>query len=158
MTFDEFWIVFDNKKAKVKAQKAWDKLTMDEKSLVHHNVQDYVDSTTTNYEARGSGKVFRSHPASYLNGKFFNDEIKKKTKKKNFRKYNTATSEELEQMKRAYAREKIKGKERIKKRKEEGFERPLEGAGARMKNKMGWTGHIKKDWDGIKKVDSEEKD
>jgi len=137
MTFEEFWVVYDHKKAKVAAQRAWNKLTLDEKSTVHHNVQSYVDSTTTNYEARGSGKRFRAHAASYLNGKFFNDEIKKKPKRNKFKaRYNTATPEEIARVKRGYERLKKEGKERMKKRKEEGWKPPL--AGQRTKKNLGY--------------------
>lgn len=65
--FEDWWIWYDYKKSKDKAQKAWNILTKEEKLLALKNVQAYVESTPD--------KQFRKHPTTYLNQKSFNDEI-----------------------------------------------------------------------------------
>lgn len=65
--FEDWWLWYDYKKSKDKAQKAWNILTKEEKLLALKNVQAYVESTPD--------KQFRKHPTTYLNQKSFNDEI-----------------------------------------------------------------------------------
>lgn len=65
--FEDWFLWYDKKLGKDKAQKAWDILSKEEKSLALKTVQSYVESTPD--------KQYRKHPTTYLNQKSFNDEI-----------------------------------------------------------------------------------
>ena len=65
--FEDWYLWYDNRKNKEKAQTIWNTLTEQEKDLALRCVQDYVNSTPD--------KQFRKHPTTYLNQKSFNDEI-----------------------------------------------------------------------------------
>ena len=65
--FDDWWLWYDNKKNKDKAQTIWNTLTEQEKNIALQCVKDYVESTPD--------KQYRKHPTTYLNQKSFNDEI-----------------------------------------------------------------------------------
>ena len=69
--FEEFWDLYDYKKSKDKAEKAWKTLNKEEKALALHHAPLYVKSTPD--------KQFRKHPTTYLNNKNFNDEIIERT-------------------------------------------------------------------------------
>ena len=69
--FEEFWDLYDYKKSKDKAEKAWKTLNKEEKALALHHTPLYVKSTPD--------KQFRKHPTTYLNNKNFNDEIIERT-------------------------------------------------------------------------------
>lgn len=65
--FEDWFLWYDNKIGKDKANKAWNTLTDQEKQLALSSVKNYVLSTPD--------KQFRKHPTTYLNQKSFNDEI-----------------------------------------------------------------------------------
>jgi len=65
--FEQWWLLYDYKISKDKAQKSWNKLNEQEKDLALQTVTLYVESTPD--------KSFRKHPTTYLNQKSFNDEI-----------------------------------------------------------------------------------
>jgi len=69
--FEEFWDLYDYKKSRDKAEKAWKTLNKEEKALALQNAPLYVKSTPD--------KQFRKHPTTYLNNKNFNDEIIERT-------------------------------------------------------------------------------
>ena len=65
--FEDWWLWYDYKISKKKAQSLWNKLNEHEKDLALQTVQAYVQSTPD--------KTYRKHPSTYLNNKCFNDEI-----------------------------------------------------------------------------------
>lgn len=65
--FEEWWIAYDYKKSKEKANTSWNTLTQQEKNIALSCVLEYVKSTPD--------KSYRKHPTTYLNQKCFNDEI-----------------------------------------------------------------------------------
>ena len=69
--FEEFWDLYDYKKSKDKAEKAWKTLNKEEKALALQHAPVYAQSTPD--------KQFRKHPTTYLNNKSFNDEIIERT-------------------------------------------------------------------------------
>jgi len=69
--FEEFWDLYDYKKSRDKAEKAWKSLNKEEKALALQHAPLYVKSTPD--------KQFRKHPTTYLNNKNFNDEIIERT-------------------------------------------------------------------------------
>jgi cell fate (sporulation/competence/biofilm development) regulator YlbF (YheA/YmcA/DUF963 family) len=69
--FDEFWDLYDYKKSRDKAEKAWKTLNQQEKALALQHAPVYAQSTPD--------KQFRKHPTTYLNNKSFNDEIIERT-------------------------------------------------------------------------------
>lgn len=69
--FEEFWDLYDYKKSRDKAEKAWKTLNKEEKALALQHAPVYAQSTPD--------KQFRKHPATYLNNKSFNDEIIERT-------------------------------------------------------------------------------
>ena len=69
--FEEFWDLYDYKKSRDKAEKAWKTLNKEEKALALLHAPVYAQSTPD--------KQFRKHPTTYLNNKSFNDEIIERT-------------------------------------------------------------------------------
>jgi uncharacterized protein YdaU (DUF1376 family) len=69
--FEEFWDLYDYKKSRDKAEKAWKTLNQEEKALALQHAPVYAQSTPD--------KQFRKHPTTYLNSKSFNDEIIERT-------------------------------------------------------------------------------
>jgi cell fate (sporulation/competence/biofilm development) regulator YlbF (YheA/YmcA/DUF963 family) len=69
--FEEFWDLYDYKKSRDKAEKAWKTLNQQEKALALQHAPVYAQSTPD--------KQFRKHPTTYLNSKSFNDEIIERT-------------------------------------------------------------------------------
>ena len=69
--FEEFWDLYDYKKSRDKAEKAWKTLNKEEKVLALLHAPVYAQSTPD--------KQFRKHPTTYLNNKSFNDEIIERT-------------------------------------------------------------------------------
>ena len=69
--FEEFWDLYDYKKSRDKAEKAWKNLNQEEKALALQHAPVYAQSTPD--------KQFRKHPTTYLNNKSFNDEIIERT-------------------------------------------------------------------------------
>jgi cell fate (sporulation/competence/biofilm development) regulator YlbF (YheA/YmcA/DUF963 family) len=69
--FEEFWDMYDYKKSRDKAEKAWKTLNQQEKALALQHASVYAQSTPD--------KQFRKHPTTYLNNKSFNDEIIERT-------------------------------------------------------------------------------
>lgn len=70
--FDDFWAAYPVKKGKEAARKAWDKLKLDAPQVAHiiWRLKDQVNDFDWK---RG----YVPHPATYLNGKRWNDEIKR---------------------------------------------------------------------------------
>jgi hypothetical protein len=65
--FECFWEIYNKKIDRVKCEKIWDKLTLEEINKITLSVQKYVEAN--------SDSQFRKNPFTYLNGKCFNDEI-----------------------------------------------------------------------------------
>lgn len=65
--FDFFWETYNKKVDRVKCEKVWNKLTLDEINKITLSVKKYVDANPDSQ--------FRKNPLTYLNGKCFNDEI-----------------------------------------------------------------------------------
>lgn len=65
--FNRFWIDYQYKIGKDKTLKIWNKLTIDEMNKCLKAISSYVQSTPD--------KQYRKHPATYLNGKHWEDEI-----------------------------------------------------------------------------------
>lgn len=65
--FDTFWDTYNYKVGKQDAEKAWDKLSEEEKEACVKAIPKYVAATPDTQ--------FRKHPTTYLNGKHWNDEI-----------------------------------------------------------------------------------
>jgi hypothetical protein len=80
--FDFFWEIYSKKVDRVKCEKVWNKLTLDEINKITLSVQKYVDANPDSQ--------FRKNPLTYLNGKCFNDEIVIYSKPQ----YNGATTNE----------------------------------------------------------------
>jgi len=68
-SFDDFWNNYNNKVGKEAAQKAWNKLTDNDKAKIKGSVINFIKH-----------KPFKDytlpHPSTYLNQKRFNDEVK----------------------------------------------------------------------------------
>lgn len=67
--FEKFWVVYDKRVEKVAAEKSWKKLTLDE------NLFDLIIESAKKYCAATPDKTYRKNPATWLNGKCWNDEI-----------------------------------------------------------------------------------
>lgn len=78
--FEFFWETYNKKVDRVKCEKVWNKLTLDEINKITLSVKKYVDANPDSQ--------FRKNPLTYLNGKCFNDEIVIYSKPK----YNGATT------------------------------------------------------------------
>jgi hypothetical protein len=65
--FEYFWEIYNKKIDRVKCEKVWNKLSLEEINKITRCVQDYVNSTPD--------FKYRKNPLTYLNGKCFNDEI-----------------------------------------------------------------------------------
>lgn len=70
--FGDFWTVYPKKKAKEAAKKAWDKLRPDEelRSIILQAVQAQIN----NPDWKKAGGQYIPHPASWLNGRRWEDE------------------------------------------------------------------------------------
>jgi len=66
-TFEEWWNLYDKKIDKIKAEKAWQKLTQLERETAMFHGEQYVKATPN--------KSYRKDPTTYLNNKSFNNEI-----------------------------------------------------------------------------------
>jgi uncharacterized protein YdaU (DUF1376 family) len=73
--FEDFWSLYDYKKSKKAAEKAWLKIRVDSCLLIEilHATKDYVKNTPD--------KTYRKHPATWLNQRCWEDEIVKKSAK-----------------------------------------------------------------------------
>lgn len=69
--FDFFWDTYDYKVGRPKAEKAWSRLTDDQRENVMEHLKVYIPSTPD--------KKFRKHPTTYLNNKSWEDEINENT-------------------------------------------------------------------------------
>lgn len=65
--FDSFWNLYDKKQGRDVALKSWMKIDLLEMEIIIQVIPNYVKSTPD--------KTFRKNPATYLNGKHWNDEI-----------------------------------------------------------------------------------
>lgn len=65
--FDEFWSMYDKKQDRAKCEKKWLKLTDEERLLTMNHLPAYIQSTPN--------KQYRKHPATYLNGEAWNNEV-----------------------------------------------------------------------------------
>lgn len=70
IAFDVFWDSYGKKVGKPKAVSLWEKLTDQERSLVIERIPSYLK--TLNPEDNGK---FQAHPATYLNGRRWEDEF-----------------------------------------------------------------------------------
>ena len=66
-TFNDFWNLYDYKKSRPAALRAWNKIKHDEKVKLMGVVVDYLRSTPD--------KKYRKHPSTWLNQECWNDEI-----------------------------------------------------------------------------------
>ena len=67
--FEKFWDVYDKKVEKPAAEKAWKKLSMDDDLFA------LIIDAAKKYQAATPDKTYRKNPATWLNGKCWNDEI-----------------------------------------------------------------------------------
>lgn len=65
--FEYFWNTYNKKIDRVKCEKIWNKLSLDEIQKINNSVQEYVNANPD--------LQYRKNPSTYLNGKCFNDEI-----------------------------------------------------------------------------------
>lgn len=65
--FEFFWNTYNKKIDRVKCEKIWNKLSLDEIQKINNSVQEYVNANPD--------LQYRKNPSTYLNGKCFNDEI-----------------------------------------------------------------------------------
>lgn len=65
--FEYFWNTYNKKIDRVKCEKIWNKLTLDEIKKILNSVEQYVNANPD--------LQYRKNPSTYLNGKCFNDEI-----------------------------------------------------------------------------------
>lgn len=72
-TFDDFWAIYPNKKAKKEAMKAWSRIRMTPE-LWEKIVQSIALYKRCENWLDGGGK-FIPHPATWLNGERWDDEI-----------------------------------------------------------------------------------
>lgn len=66
-TFDDFWNLYDYKKSKPTALKAWNKIPHETKVKIMGVIPDYLRATPE--------KKYRKHPSTWLNQECWNDEI-----------------------------------------------------------------------------------
>lgn len=76
-SFEQFWAAYPKKAAKQDALKAWDKLTVDE-SLLVQILAGIMRLRTSAQWCREAGR-FIPYPATFLNGRRWNDESKEGT-------------------------------------------------------------------------------
>jgi hypothetical protein len=76
--FDEFWKTYPNKKAKGNAEKAWKKINPDQE-LARRILMAVIRATHSEDWTKEGGK-FIPHPATWLNGKRWEDEYAPQTK------------------------------------------------------------------------------
>jgi hypothetical protein len=69
--FDAFWQLYPRRVAKLDAQRAWAKLNAQDRAEVLRRLPLFVDY----WRATRSSKQFILHPASFLNGRRWEDEI-----------------------------------------------------------------------------------
>jgi len=69
--FDAFWQLYPRRVAKMDAQRAWARLDAQERAEVLRRLPLFVDS----WRITRSSKQFILHPASFLNGRRWEDEI-----------------------------------------------------------------------------------
>lgn len=65
--FEFFWNTYNKKIDRVKCEKIWNKLSLDEIQKILNSVEQYVNANPD--------LQYRKNPSTYLNGKCFNDEI-----------------------------------------------------------------------------------
>jgi len=65
--FEDFWLLYDKKRSKKKANKFWNKLKHKDKEEIMRTLPDYIQSTPD--------KQFRKDPCTYLYNESWNDEI-----------------------------------------------------------------------------------
>ena len=71
MTFQEFYSRYPKKVAKKDAEKAWARLTDEQKKAALEALPKHIRS----WEVKGTIKEYMPHPASWLNGERWEDEI-----------------------------------------------------------------------------------
>ena len=73
MTFDEFWELYPRRVAKKAARTAWAKVNMNEviATSIYENIQARLQSGDWHLNR----KQYIPHPATYLNGERWNDEV-----------------------------------------------------------------------------------
>jgi uncharacterized protein YdaU (DUF1376 family) len=67
--FEKFWNVYDKKVEKPAAEKAWKKISLDDDLFY------LIIDAAKKYQAATPDKTYRKNPATWLNGKCWNDEI-----------------------------------------------------------------------------------
>lgn len=68
-TFEEFWVAYKFKKARVQAHEMWKRLTPKQKEQVMQKVDAYVASTKSDYNDTSDPRGNRMYPATFLNPK-----------------------------------------------------------------------------------------
>jgi hypothetical protein len=71
-SFDEFWNTYGKKVDTKKCKDKFDKLNADDRIKIKNTINDYINSTPD--------VQYRKNPLTYLNGKCWQDEIKKEIK------------------------------------------------------------------------------
>ena len=71
MTFDQFYTQYPKRVAKKDAEKAWAKLSVEERAKALEALPTHIRY----WEAKGTEKQFIPYPATWLNGARFEDEL-----------------------------------------------------------------------------------
>lgn len=71
MTFDQFWTLYPKRVAKRDAEKAFAKLSVDEKAKALEALPTHIRY----WDIKGTEKHYIPHPATWLNGARFEDEL-----------------------------------------------------------------------------------
>jgi hypothetical protein len=73
ITFEIFWNLYDKKTGREKCEKKWNNLTQAEKEMIIEKLPKYL--------ATISDKKYQKDPLTYLNGKYWNDELEQPMEK-----------------------------------------------------------------------------
>lgn len=74
IAFEEFWKAYPLKKAKIPAEKAWNRLSVSDKRAAYKGVQTYHEDCTKT-------GVSIAYPATYLNQRRWTDELEQSIEK-----------------------------------------------------------------------------
>ena len=72
-SFEAFWTAYPKKRGKQDAMKAWGKLNPDE--ITARRIVQQVQAAASTHDWRKSGGQYIPLPATYLNGRRFDDEL-----------------------------------------------------------------------------------
>ena len=73
MTFDEFWSIYPRRVAKKKAKQAWDKIKVTPE--IAEKIRKNISIQLSGGHWKTSEMSYIPHPATYLNGERWDDEV-----------------------------------------------------------------------------------